>query len=407
MADYIEEKTNKAFETAKLTSYWLELAGVPEAVEYAKLIHLDEELNPEEIPHYEDMCFLNPIVHEIRYRAINHYIEQSGCRNILDLACGYSPRGLYFARKGYQYIGGDLPVVAEQLRDVVKDTGVDGLFYGGVDVTNFRSLKALADRVEGPCCVVAEGLAMYLNTAEAETFRNNIARLLREREGSVFITTDPAQGYLFFDVISSWRPMDRFMQTIGELFEMYNWASDGGITMQTAKRPLEEDLELFRKAGLSVKQYPLLPPGTELVTAQRLPEAGKQALYAALSHPYVFVADVEAETQEGNENIHDQPQNERPFSLHAERNDEKLRMAVRGRLDSLSAPEMLRVFESEKARIREVEVDLAETEFISSGGLRVFYLMKKELKDPEALKLVNVPEKLKQTIDDDEIIKRL
>lgn len=201
--------------------------------------------------------------------------------------------------------------------------------------------------------------------------------------------------------------MDRFMQTIGELFEMYNWASDGGITMQTAKRPLEEDLELFRKAGLSVKQYPLLPPGTELVTAQRLPEAGRQALYAALSHPYVFVADVEAETQEGNENIHDQPQNERPFSLHAERNDEKLRMAVRGRLDSLSAPEMLRVFESEKARIREVEVDLAETEFISSGGLRVFYLMKKELKDPEALKLVNVPEKLKQTIDDDEIIKRL
>ena len=44
MSDAIAEKTNAAFQTAKLTSYWLELAGLPEAVEYSRLIHLDQEL---------------------------------------------------------------------------------------------------------------------------------------------------------------------------------------------------------------------------------------------------------------------------------------------------------------------------------------------------------------------------
>lgn len=403
MADTIAENANKAFETAKLTSYWLELAGLPEAVEYAKLIHLDEELNPEEIPHYEDMCFLNPIVHEIRYRAINHYIEESGCRNILDIACGYSPRGMYFARKGYQYIGADLPVVAEELQNVVKDAGIDGLYYGGADVTNFQSLKALADRMEGPVCIVAEGLTMYLNASEAETLRNNVARLLREREGSVFITTDPAQGYLFFDVVTAWRPMERFMETIGELFEMYNWASNGGITMQTAKRPLEEDLELFQRAGLAIRQCPLLPPGSQIAMAERLPEDGRQKIEAALSHPFVFIANA---ADEASETARDQME-DAPFALKVAKEGEKLIMAVRGRLDSLSAPEMLRAFEAEKDSIREVEVDLAETDFISSGGLRVFYLMKKELGDSEALVLTNVPESLQQSIDDDEIIKRL
>ena len=75
--EHYSEESNKAFETAKLTSYWLYLAGIPEAVEYGKLINLENAIDPAVIPHSKDMCFLNPIIHEIRYGSINHYIRES------------------------------------------------------------------------------------------------------------------------------------------------------------------------------------------------------------------------------------------------------------------------------------------------------------------------------------------
>ena len=402
MADKTAEKANEAFQTAKLTSYWLELAGLPEAKEYAQLIHLEEELDPAMIPHSEDMCFLNPVIHEIRYSSINTFIENSGCKNILDIACGYSPRGLLFARKGYHYVGADLPVVAEQLKQVVYDLDLRGLDYIGADATNYSSLKKAADLLDGPICVVVEGLGMYLNAAEAETLRFNIAKLLSERPGSSFVTTDPGNGYLFHAVITSVYPPERTMKTFGELFEMYNWASDGGITYETAKRPLEEDLMLFRQAGMEVKAIPLLPEGYELQSFPALPEAAVASLKKAIGQHLLFTATAAVSPTEKKD-----PEEQTDFSLTAREENGVLRLIVQGRLDSLTAPALLQCFEEHKAAIKTVEIDLSKTTFVSSAGNRCFYLIRKELGDDEALKLSGASETVAKLIADDGIISHL
>ena len=396
MKDLIKEKTNEAFQTAKLTSYWLELAGLPEAIEYAGLIHLNEELNPEIIPHAKDMCFLNPIIHEIRYRAVNEAIERSGCRNILDIACGYSPRGLLYAGKNYRYVGADLPVVADQLKEVVRGLDLKGLDYVGADATNYASLQEAAALLDGPICIVVEGLGMYLNAAEAETLRRNIARLLAERPGSCFVTTDPGNGYLFHAVILSVYPPERTMMTFGELFEMYNWASDGGITYETAKRPLEEDLRLYREAGMKVQAVPLLPEGTQLRAFQSLPESAVASLQKAICKPLLFTA-VAGDADTAAE------KDSRSFSLTAKAEDGLLRIAIQGRLDSLTAPELLRCFEAHRAAIHAVEVDLTETEYVSSAGNRAFFLIRKELGE-DALTLTGASDCVARLIAEDGII---
>ena len=403
MADKAAENANEAFQTAKLTSYWLELAGLPEALEYAELIHLNQELDPAISPHTEDMCFLNPIIHEIRYGSINEFIEHSGCRGILDIACGYSPRGLLFARKGYHYVGADLPVVAEQLSQVVSELSLAGLDYVGADATNYASLRKAADLLEGPICIVVEGLGMYLNAAEAETLRLNIARLLSERPGSSFVTTDPGNGYLFHAVITSVYPPQRTMMTFGELFEMYNWASDGGITYETAKRPLEEDLKLFQEAGMDVTAVPLLPEGCELRCFRTLPEETVASLKKAIGLRLLFTAT--ALEKDGAESAGTEA--EEGFSLTADITDGVLRAGIRGRLDSLTAPFLLRCFEEHRSEISAVEIDLSETTYVSSAGNRSFYLIRKELGDDKALTLSGANETVSKLIADDGIISHL
>ncbi len=394
------EKSNKAFETAKLTSYWLCLAGIPEAIEYGKLINLDEEVDPKVIPHSEDMCFLNPIIHEIRYSSINHYIYESGCENILDIACGYSPRGLKLAKEGYHYVGADLPVVAKELSEVAKRSGIDNLDYVGIDATNYESLRSAADKLEGPICIVVEGLGMYLNSFDAATVRANIARLMSEHEGSVYITTDPGNGYLFFDVITANYPMERMREVFGMLFEMYNWASNGGITMETDKRPIEVDVQMFRESGLVANMRPILPGKPQLLAYSKLSTEVVEKLSMALDHPFTFVSTLA-------QDFNPEDYQESAFDIESKIDGDTLSVKLTGRLDTLSSPRLLECFEGAKDKISKVDVDCKDLTYMSASGNRDMHLIKKEPSGDDSLVVRNLNEEVAKLSQNDEIIEHL
>ena len=401
MEKQIMENANKAFETAKLTSYWLYLAGIPEAVEYAKLINLDS-MDPEAIPHSQDMCFLNPIIHEIRYKSINYYIRQSGCKNVLDIACGYSPRGMQLAREGYSYVGADLPVVAEELQPVAAKLGLDNLKYVGADATNFDSLKSAIESLEGPVAVVVEGLGMYLNKSEAAVVRGNIVRLLQEREGSVYITCDPGNGYLFYEVINATRPPRLIMPTFGMLFEMYNWASNGGITNETEKRPIEEDARMFEESGLEVDMCPLLPEDTDLLIYKTVDSEIAEKLKSSLSKKLIFVSKAgacagnPADAGEGQE-----------FDLSADVEDGRLCIKLKGRLDTITVPRLLEAVDQKLEGCSGVVIDLAGVSFVSSSGLRAFYLIGQRLGQDQKLEISGASEEISSLLANDGIIKHI
>ena len=61
---------------------------------------------------------------EARYAAVSRLIRTEGCTNLLDVACGYTPRAIFCEREGVDYVGLDVPVVAEELNRAAPGLGI-------------------------------------------------------------------------------------------------------------------------------------------------------------------------------------------------------------------------------------------------------------------------------------------
>ena len=80
---------------------------------------------------------------------------------------------------------------------------------------------------------------------------------------------------------------------------------------------------------------------------------------------------------------------------------ETFRVSLRGRVDTITAPELLKAWEAEADahRISAVEVDCSALDYISSAGLRVLLMMQKQCEKGVTVRNVNtvVKEILEQT----------
>ena len=114
------------------------------------------------------------IVRELRYVALNRTIEETGLSVLMDLPCGYTPKVFEFTEKGMQYIGCDLPAVINDFSPIIASMTDDeqkkNIDFQVVDVTNYESMKAAADKARGPVCIATEGLSVYLSPEEKSSF---------------------------------------------------------------------------------------------------------------------------------------------------------------------------------------------------------------------------------------------
>ena len=57
---------------------------------------------------------------ESRFFSSNNFINASGAKQVVDLPCGYTARGIKMAGSGMKYYGLDLPAVIDAMRPAVK-----------------------------------------------------------------------------------------------------------------------------------------------------------------------------------------------------------------------------------------------------------------------------------------------
>ena len=129
---------------------------------------------------------------ETRFFATNEMIlNDKNSKIVLDLGCGYTPRGIKLANSGIKYIGVDLPAVINTLKPIIKEIigENDNIIYKQVDLTNYSSiLEALGDN-KGELFITTEGIMNYLNTFELKEVISNIKRLLKTYGGK-WVTCD-------------------------------------------------------------------------------------------------------------------------------------------------------------------------------------------------------------------------
>ena len=188
--------------TAKVSAYYRKFSDIAFAAEVAALIGADDAfaeivrnhgLEPDTLTFYAPMF-------EARYKSITQLIRGSGASQVLELACGYSLRGLDLARDGsLRYVETDLPgVVATKLdlleevrrrHDLAPSPSHVVAAADALELEQLRAATAALDRSR-PLMILCEGLIGYLTRQETARVAGNVRRLLGEFEGGWWIVPD-------------------------------------------------------------------------------------------------------------------------------------------------------------------------------------------------------------------------
>ncbi len=131
---------------------------------------------------------------EARYKLINKLLEKTEIKQVLELAAGYTSRGLYYSKKGYNYIEMDLENVTNNKRNILNELNTEipnnlRVLSGNVlEEKAFLKCEEYLNSTE-PLAILNEGLLRYLTFEEKARVAKNIHKLL-EKHGGVWITSD-------------------------------------------------------------------------------------------------------------------------------------------------------------------------------------------------------------------------
>lgn len=182
---------NKNYEeispTAIVTSYPRIFTDIPYEKEIynwlSSNVHQDVKLTKELAPEIE-----------ARYKLVSKLLDKTKITQVLELAAGYTSRGLNYSKKGYTYIEMDLEKVSNNKKRALSSLKTEipknlKLLAGNV-LKEADVLKCEEHFIEDePVAVINEGLLRYLTFAEKAEVAKNIHKVL-EKHGGVWITSD-------------------------------------------------------------------------------------------------------------------------------------------------------------------------------------------------------------------------
>ena len=188
--------------------------------------------------------------------------------------------------------------------------------------------------IRGELYITTEGMLMYFTQNELETVFGNIRRLLSEFGGK-------------------WITMD-------------------------------SELDTAQKKIMSIITGSL--PKDRADSLNELSADARQKALEVLGEVNFWVMTAKQKTRE--ESAH----NDNKFSAHAKMSGDTLNITVSGRLDTITAPELLSLYKESAARskISAICVDMNGLEYISSAGLRVLLIMRKSVDDGAGFSLINM-----------------
>ena len=335
------------------------------------------------------------VIIEMRFETTENYFKRSGFQQLMDLPCGYTSRGLRLAGNGFKYYGCDLPVVIDELMPAVtnfiSNDELKLIHYSSVDATNYDSLRSALKDAEGEILITTEGLLMYFTQSELEEVFRNIHRLLKEFGGRwitldrlLSVKTDEIQKVILENFPESSNDVIRELLSVEsvEIPDNVMFADDEART-----RKFINDMG-FDLALEPVKNY--LPQ--KLHSLEELPKEHQRAIREILEGMCYYVM-TPRKVNSFNVNNSDG----KKFRLESKLNGSTLSFNLSGRLDTISAPELLDTFRNTHD-VKSVEIDMKDLDYISSAGLRVLLIMYKAL-PADGFKMFNIKPAVQEILE--------
>ena len=403
------ERVNPVFNTAKMTVFQLAAAGEQDAVRVAEKLNLSFEKTQNSVSTTvsPEQMTTNVILVETRWRTCAAIAEKTGCKTVVDLPCGYTPRAKAMSQKGIAYYGLDLPAAISEaepaILSLIDEDKRSSVHFCGVDATNGESLKAALKDAEGPVCITTEGLLMYFTDSEVGALCDNIRMILKEH-GGCWVTADPEAGMQY---IMTMQPIagDRFMEIMMKSKTTAEDKSDvivGGNSLNVS--PQGDVAENMKNAMMFLAKHGL--KAERMIIAEYMPEIGsltkvtpdqaemiKQNMQKCA---YWKITALDTDTRVDTADLRS-----KSFDMQASVAGDTLNLSLKGRVDTLTAPNMLELFERVKAEheLHGVEIDCSELVYISSAGLRVLLIMYKSIEDKSRFKLMNISDEVREILE--------
>lgn len=131
---------------------------------------------------------------EARYKLTNKLLDKYRIKQVLELAAGYSSRGLFYSQQGYNYVELDLENVTKNKKEILhsieKNIPKNLNIISGNALKNddFKRIESYFE-TDKPIAVINEGLLRYLTFDEKRQVAQNIYNLLSKYDG-IWITCD-------------------------------------------------------------------------------------------------------------------------------------------------------------------------------------------------------------------------
>lgn len=128
---------------------------------------------------------------EARFKLANKLIDSLNITQVLELASGYSSRGLTYSKKGYNYVEMDLEEVVNTKKKMFKElfnTNINIIPGNALEYNDYIKCEEYLDPNK-ELIILNEGLLRYLTFDEKKIVAQNIYKLLK-KYGGVWITCD-------------------------------------------------------------------------------------------------------------------------------------------------------------------------------------------------------------------------
>ena len=370
---------NPTFSTAKNTVIMLAKAGNKNAKRVIDGLGISETLakfNDTENPFSEEdtKALLTGVTLavEARYASVTHILSQQNRKSLFDIACGYTPRALYCKQNGIDYIGLDVPVVAEELQKLAVKEELGDVYIGG-DATNEASLLKAASKLKKDVLVSTEGLLQYLFKAEFAEMLYAIRQVLKEH-GGVWVSSDMGVDYEAFATVNMSGPEARenYRELRKKALQETNIFNNGVAFWD------EVQMESFIETrGFKVEKLPFYHGDEDLTILKTVPEEWKEGYISVLNKSQVWKMTLDSDYAEKDRKTGSREVDN--LSIVYMEFDDMLKVSVKGRIDTISAPALLEIFDQCVGEIATVTIDAKKLEYISSAGLRTLLFLVKRL----------------------------
>jgi O-methyltransferase involved in polyketide biosynthesis len=283
---------SKISPTAKITAYWKSLSDIPYAKEISDTINAEKGAKEVLGDNLSVMEHFSSVIMEVRYKAINAGLQKKQVNNIMELACGLSPRGLELVANNKKYIGTDLPDMLAETSSAVNTIAArigikPGLLhFEAVNVLDKEQLEKAAVHFNGERFAICnEGLLMYFNMEEKAAMAKNVHSVLHQN-GGCWITIDIAFSELRKKLFAAASPeaKEKLKGRIGTI------SNQTGRDLATNDFKDETEATAFYEAlGFHIEKYPFYDGSYEISTLHLIPQEMRETVVNALSNTMAWI----------------------------------------------------------------------------------------------------------------------